>query len=175
MLELNKSFLNFYQELKSFFGNTCIELKGTNSSFNWPNGSGVYVVWEKKPDASKNLIYIGMTGKFSRRNEIIEFNGNQFSSRISRWTPYRFCESIKDGDNRYTFRYGPVYSNVSEQGEHKYDPNAYQHNIPYRNLHIDCFIINKDHPTLTPASLEAILLTKYLKEYGNLPPANNSL
>lgn len=176
MSELEKGFITFYREYEELFGEKCKKLEGANVSFNWPKGSGVYVVWNGKPNLPANIIYIGMTGKFSRNTDnTILFNGQQFIDQMLRWTPYRFCESLRDGEYRYSLRFGPKYSGVAEQGKHKYDPNAYRHNIPYRNLHIDCFIINNDHPTLTPIAFKTILLTKYLKEFGDLPPANNSL
>ena len=47
----------------------------------------------------KKCFYVGMTGKFKRvsKDKVI-FNSGTFDKRKGRWTPYRFCESVKDGE-----------------------------------------------------------------------------
>lgn len=148
-----------------------------NEAVQWPLSSGVYVIWEKVPNEMNKLIYIGMTGKFSRNsnNGTVIFNEAIFQSRATRWTPYRFCEHERDNRMIYHFRYGPKERNTARQGQIKYDINAYKKSIPYKSLEIHCFHINSDHNSYSPILLESELLTKYLKTEESLPPANNSL
>lgn len=171
-------FRKFYEALVDEFKTHRLfkEIIGDNkTSFNWPAGSGVYVIWNNT-GIEKNVIYVGMTGKFSRNSEgKVVFKGKQFKDRMLRWTPYRFCESKKDGEFQFSFRYGPKFSEVTRQGSSKYEADAYKTNIPYKELIIHCFIINEKNEFYTPASLESIILTKYLKCYKDLPPANNEL
>jgi hypothetical protein len=156
---------NYFQKIE------CLEDK----RLKWPDTYGVYTIWKDNSDSSNNLLYIGMTGKFKRNDQgIIELNGGSFTGRMSRWTPYRFCQSKKDRNFRYTLRYGPKYKNVNIQGKHKYDEDAYSHAVPYNELVIHCFNIPSDHPKYTGSYIESTLLTSYLKDTGTLPPANNS-
>ena len=89
--------------------------------------------------------------------------------------PYRFCESAKDGESRFEFRYGPKKRKVSEQGKIKYRLDAYDKRISYSLLKIHCFHVSKDHREYTPELLEKEILTKYFKCFDNLPPANNEI
>lgn len=117
-----------------------------------------------------------MTGKFVRNSSgQVNFIESSFQKRASRWTPYRFCESQRDGNYKYHFRYGPLKKNTSEQSRIKYEDNAYTNSLAYTDIEIHCFCINSDHDFYSPALLESELLTAYLKNKGNLPPANNSL
>lgn len=171
-------FIEFYISLKKNFEETsnfsC--LIGKNQSFIWPDSSGVYVIWKIINQDKKELIYIGMTGKFQKNSKgLLIFNNASFKSRISRWTPYRFCETEKDKEMKFHFRFGPKESKTSLQGQIKYDVDAYQVSIPYTKIEIDCFHINSNHPKYTPVLFESLLLTNYLKTTGELPPANNSL
>lgn len=96
-------FGNYYNMLINEFVNTSdfTILNEEEGFFNWPNSSGVYVIWEKKEFQEKELIYIGMTGKFLKNiNGILNFNNAKFKSRVNRWTPYRFCENIKGVFNK---------------------------------------------------------------------------
>lgn len=171
-------FSNFYNNLRSEFEKdskfTCI--KAANNRFHWPESSGVYVIWESPNEKQRKLIYIGMTGKFQKNisGQLI-FNNSSFRSRLARWTPYRFCESDKDGNMKYHFRYNPKESKTLLQGQIKHNHDAYEFSIPYENLEIHCFHVNSDHEDYTPVFIESLLLTKYLKLNGDLPPANNSL
>lgn len=175
------NFLSKYDLLKKNFLDVKLftRIIGCNNKIVWPESSGVYVIWRKNSDNMDNLIYIGMTGKYSRNKEDnnVGFNDALFKSRQGRSTPYRFCQSKKDKGNKYefNFRYGPKISNVDKQSKIKYDLDAYKASIPYTELLIHCFHINDDHEEYTPILLESILLTKYIKSKGSLPPANNSL
>jgi len=91
----------------------------------------VYVIWVNDDFSLDNLIYVGMTGKYKRVNEDeVVFNSSSFEKRNSRWTPYRFCESVKDGEHRFSFRFGPLESNVDKQSKIKYQDNTYNKTIP---------------------------------------------
>ncbi|MBP9847894.1 MAG: hypothetical protein KBC58_00495 [Flavobacterium sp.] len=171
-------FNEFYNNLKSKFEETsdfsC--LIGKNESFIWPDSSGVYVIWENIIENQKKLIYIGMTGKFQKNsNDLLIFNNSSFKSRTNRWTPYRFCETTKDNDMKFHFRFGPKESKTSLQGQIKHEKDAYKFAIPYTKIEIHCFNINDNHSEYSPILFESLLLTKYLKIKGELPPANNSL
>ena len=134
-------------------------------------------------DQNKNSIHdsiesseipVGMAVSYNNDGEII-LNSGSFSHRSSRFTPYRFCDSTKDSDDfRFTFRYGPKYSKTNIQGKHKYDDDSYKNTVAYSDLVIATFNVAhmKDY---TPTYLESLVLTKYLAEEGNLPPANNEL
>jgi hypothetical protein len=103
-------FIEYYNKLKSEFelnSNFTILIEN-NGPFDWPDSSGVYVIWEILNENKKKLIYIGMTGKFQKKsNGELVFNKASFNSRVNRWTPYRFCEHEKDGNMRHHFRFGP--------------------------------------------------------------------
>lgn len=173
-MEFNK----FYNALKSKFeetSNFCC-LIGKNESFIWPDSSGVYVVWEILNENEKQLIYIGMTGKFQKNSEgKLVFNNASFKSRAKRWTPYRFCETERDNEMKFHFRFAPKESKTSIQGQIKHEKDAYKFAIPFTKIEIHCFHINLEHPEYTPVLFESLLLTKFLKSNGVLPPANNSL
>lgn len=143
----------------------------------WPKKSGVYVIWKNDENSFDNLIYVGMTGKYKRVDkEQVVFNSGSFDKRDYRYTPYRFCESLNDGKNIFTFRYGPKGSSASEQSKIKYQEGSYEETIPYSELKIHCFYVLDDYREVyTPELLEKEILTKYLKSSGNLPPANNEL
>ena len=174
-MEFNDFYKNLINEFKTTSNFTLLN-QSKDGLFHWPNSSGVYVIWEKLDNKKNNLIYIGMTGKFSKNESgEIKFNNASFKSRINRWTPYRFCESKMDDEMKYNFRFGPKEANTTLQNKIKYDIDAYQVAIPYSKIEIHCFHINESHPDYSPVLFESILLTKYLKAFGNLPPANNSL
>lgn len=169
------TFLNYYNSIKSEFEkhNKIISLEPKLERIHWPNARGVYAIWNK---VTSELLYVGLAGKFKRNNEgVIEYNKANFRLRRDRWTPYRFCEHKNDTTFRYHFRYGPKYASVQAQGEVKFHDDAYSNSIIYTDLRIDCFTIDINHETQTPASLEANLLTSYLKAMNTLPPGNNSL
>ena len=135
------------------------------------------MIWKNNDSSLDNLIYVGMTGKYKRVNQDeVSFNSGTFDKRDYRYTPYRFCESVKDGDKQFQFRYGPLGKNGSEQSKIKYQHDAYEESICYSELKIHCFHISDNHMEYyTPELLEKEILTKYLKSSGNLPPANNEL
>jgi len=143
----------------------------------WPKKSGVYVVWKDNDNSFKNLIYVGMTGKFKRdkKTRRVIFNKGAFNKREYRYTPYRFCESKKDGEKQFSFRYIPKGKNSKEQSKIKYEKEAYEKTIRYSRLIIHCFHVSESHKDYTPELLEKEILTKYLKSSGELPDANNEL
>ena len=170
-----KDYKSLVEEFKSKFYFTEIDCK--KEKIKWPQKSGVYVIWKNDDSSLDNLIYVGMTGKYKRVNEDeVSFNSGSFEKRNLRWTPYRFCESVKDGDNRFEFRYGPEESTVKKQSKRKYEVKAYKVSVSYSELKIHCFHVSDNHREYyTPELLEKEILTKYLKSSGNLPPANNEL
>jgi hypothetical protein len=176
--QISIDFLEYYNLIKLEFESNSnftilIENKG---KFDWPDKSGVYVIWERKDTLIKNLIYIGMTGKFLKNMDgELNFNNASFKSRLNRWTPYRFCEKEKDEKMKHHFRFGPKESKTSLQAQIRYDLEAYQTSIAYNKLEIHCFTVDENNNIYTPVLLESLLLTKYLKTTGHLPPANNSL
>lgn len=144
-----------------------------NSKIIWPDYSGVYVIWRKIKGEPIELIYVGMTGKFYDDNGITKFNNGTINKRALRWTPYRFCESEKDGDYKYHFKFGPKLKKTDAQAKIKYDADAYRFCIPYSELEIHCFKVDQDNENYTPTLLEAQILCYYLKSYNKLPTANN--
>ncbi len=171
-------FIDFYNGLiKEFEATSSLTILSEKAGvFIWPASSGVYVIWEKEDLKENNLIYIGMTGKFLKNsNGELIFNNASFKSRTKRWTPYRFCENTSDNEMKHYFRYGPKESKTSLQGQIRYNEDAYKFSIPYTKIEIHCFHINREHPEYTPVLFESLLLTKFLKSNGVLPPANNSL
>ena len=120
-----KDYKSLVEQFKSKFYFTEIDCK--KEEIKWPQKSGVYVIWKNDDSSLDNLIYVGMTGKYKRVNkDEVVFNSGSFEKRNSRWTPYRFCESVKDGDNRFEFRYGPEESTVKKQSKRKYEVKAYK-------------------------------------------------
>lgn len=178
-IDYNKEqFINYYDSLVEGFKSklTFTEIDCKKENIKWTKKSGVYVIWKNDDSSLDNLIYVGMTGKFKRGKEKVIFNSGTFDKRDYRYTPYRFCESVKDGENRFSFRFGPLESNVDKQSKIKYQKNAYSKTIPYSELKIHCFHVSDNHREYyTPELLEKEILTKYLKSSGNLPPANNEL
>ena len=178
-IDYNKEqFIKYYKSLVEQFKSKVVfsEIYCKKEKIEWPKKSGVYVIWKNDDSSLDNLIYVGMTGKFKRGKEKAIFNSRTFDERDYRYTPYRFCESIKDGDNRFEFRYGPKGKNGGEQSKIKYQHNAYEVGICYSKLKIHCFHVSDNQKeNYTPELLEKEILTKYLKSSGNLPPANNEL
>ena len=170
-----KDYNSLVEGFKSKFNFTEIDCK--KEKIIWPKKSGVYVIWKNDDSSLDNLIYVGMTGKYKRvSKEEVVFNSGSFDKRDYRYTPYRFCESVKDGNKRFEFRYGPKGKNGDEQSKIKYQHDAYEERIPYSKLKIHCFHVSDNHrDDYTPELLEKEILTKYLKSLGNLPPANNEL
>lgn len=170
-----KDYNSLVEEFKSKFNFT--EIDCVKEKIRWPRKSGVYCIWKNDENSFDNLIYVGMTGKFKRVDDKkVVFNSGTFDKRKGRWTPYRFCESQKDGKNRFWFRYSPIKKTVGEQSKIKYEVNAYNEKISYSELKIHCFHISDNHrDEYTPELLEKEILTKYLKSSGDLPPANNML
>jgi hypothetical protein len=170
-----KDYKSLVEEFKSKFYFTEIDCK--KEKIKWPKKSGVYVIWVNDDFSLDNLIYVGMTGKYKRVNEDeVVFNSGSFDKRKGRWTPYRFCESVKDGKNQFSFRFGPKESTLAKQSKIKYQDNAYNKTITYSEIKVHCFHVSDNHREYyTPELLEKEILTKYLKSSGNLPPANNEL
>jgi hypothetical protein len=151
-------------------------IRGPRYHIPWPDGYGVYTLWQNNI-AAEGLIYVGLTGKYRRGDDgKVNLNAGSFKKRTSRYTPYRFCESAKKDpeDLRFSFRYGPKYSNVAEQGRCKHDLDAYRHTIPYREMIVVTFDLSK-YQKYSPALLESLILTEYFNDKQDLPPANNEL
>jgi hypothetical protein len=173
-----ESFNDFFGALQDEFrsNGTLDEIRNAQFKIPWGEGHGVYTIWHNKIDVDY-LIYVGLTGKYKRGEcgKKAQLNDGRFKKRSGRWTPYRFCESKKDHEDiRFSFRYGPKFNNVKEQGRHKYDNDAYRTTIPYNQL----LIVTLDltgNMKYSPALLESLILTRYLAETGDLPPANNEL
>ena len=140
----------------------------------WPKGFGVYVVWEVSGE-DKELIYVGLTGKFKKtKTGGYAINSGRFSNRKNRWTPYFFQESNVVG-SEFVFRYGPKYTNSALQLKNKNELDAYSNSINYSKLRVDFFLFSenvRENHGYTPSLLEAQLLTWYLIENNALPPAN---
>lgn len=171
-------FIKYYKSLVNDFDskNNFSEIHCKNEKIVWPDKSGVYLIWKINSNSFNNLNYVGMTGKFNRSTDNkIEFNLGSFKKRSGRCSPYRFCESEKDEENQFTFRFGPKEKNVSKQSKIRFQKYAYKNTIPYSELLIHCFHISENHNDYTPELLEKEILTKYFKSSGNLPPANNEL
>lgn len=146
-----------------------------NNRFDWPDGSGVYTIWEVDSEV-RRLLYIGMCGTFNRDDAgAVRMNQSTFPDRKRRWTPYRFAESTKDDQFRYHFRFGPKEKDTRKQGLLMNHRDGYSTSIPYEKISIDFFVIEDWNDRYTPALVESMLLTSYLKEFKTLPPANNSL
>ncbi|KAB2810011.1 hypothetical protein [Phaeocystidibacter luteus] len=172
------SFIKYYQStLSDFKDNSSFKKAEVKSqSIKWPDGSGVYAVWQDSTTEANNLLYVGKTGKFKQPfGEPLGFNAGSFAKRTQRWTPYRFANSEMDGTNQFTFRFGTKYSNSSVQRKERFAIDAYSKTIPYKNLIIHCFIIGSEHPRHTPASLETEILTRYVKCQEKLPVGNKEL
>lgn len=138
---------------------------------NWPNGAGVYLIWQCHPDANRRLLYIGKAGKFQRRSESeTELNGGNLAKRLERWTPYCFQQ---EGQYGYYFEYGPNAS-VNEilklQTEQRY-----RHHVLAEEIEVECLCLQEWERKLSPALLEALLLQDYMCANGYLPIANNEL
>ena len=170
-------FNEFFQKLLSEFRaeKALHEIQSPAGKIKWPPSFGVYTLFNKEVNYEK-LLYVGLTGKYKRQNDgLITISSGAFKQRAYRWTPYRFCESLKDDEDfRFSFRFGPKYSHTKQQEKIKYRPDAYQATIPYANLIIFTFDL-LDNRKYSPAFLETLILNKYWMVNGQLPPANNQL
>jgi hypothetical protein len=172
------NFNTFYTRLiHEFQSNGSVSvLQGGPRAFAWPDGYGVYVIWETAEGKDDRLLYVGKCGTYKRQPDgRVGLNGSTFKARTLRWTPYRFCESVQDREFRFQFRFGPKLSNVNGQAKIKYDSDAYRETIPYASLRVDCLVIDPADPLTSPALLESRILTAYLSEHKTLPPGNNEL
>jgi hypothetical protein len=135
---------------------------------NWPEGRGVYVIWETQPTV-ETIIYIGKTGSFGRnaQGEVV-YGGGTLKQRASRWHPYSFTTK---GIYANHFEYGPNAS----VNEIKNLPEAdrYQKHLPFPSVIVDCYVTDGMEHEVSPSFLEALLLQTYIRQYRSLPPANN--
>ena len=170
-----EKFNDFFGALQEEFriNGTYAEIRNPKSEIPWSDGFGVYTIWHNEINLDA-LIYVGLTGKRKRdKNGALGDHSRSFKDRTARWTPYRFCESKKDHEDfRFSFRYGTEYG--SEQRQHKYQVDAYRNTIPYNQLVIITLDLT-NNTKYSPALLESLILTRYLSETGDLPPANNEL
>lgn len=163
---VNSPFETYYATAKTLFstkghfhelsGNTC-------KSLQWPTNPGVYVVWKRS--SPEEVLYIGMTGKFSQAGVLSSSTG--LKHRVTRWTPYCFDKTA----NTFCFGPLPVQGNNSLK---KQQAAGYRHNVSISQIRVDCFEYFDTHK-MAPAFLESLLLQGYLMEYGILPAANNEL
>lgn len=127
----------------------------------WPSENGVYIVWQISP--VDEVLYIGMTGKFSQKGKM---SGPGLKGRKNRWTPYLFDETAD------VFSFGPRYAKGEKRD--KAPKKGYSHSIVIANIRIDCFEYSTTHK-MAPAFLEALLLQGFLMQHGCLPRANQKL
>jgi hypothetical protein len=180
---MEENFDNFINNLMEEFKrqNALDVIKSPKNKIKWPDGFGVYTLWENDV-VRKNLIYVGIAGKLKRNlfndQNKVSFNNSTFKERKSRYTPYRFCETNKEHDEfKFTFRFGPKYTNGIEQNKNKYERDAYKSYVLYKNLIIVLFDLScfTKENKYTPTLIESLILTKYWIETKTLPPANNEL
>ncbi len=135
----------------------------------WPEGSGVYLIWRVPVAAERQLLYIGKAGKYFRfEQEQVVMNGGSLAARLVRWTPYCFQ---REGPYAGHFEYGPNFGvNQLRQMPHN---ERYLNHVPAEEIEVECFCLAGWEQNLSPALLEAVLLQAYLAENGDLPPANN--
>lgn len=137
----------------------------------WPEGSGVYLIWRAPAAGARQLLYIGKAGKYRRLEpEQVELNGGNLAARLGRWTPYCFQQ---EGPFAGHFEYGPNFG-VNQLLQMPY-VERYQHHVPAAEIEVECFCLAGWEQNLSPALLEAHLLQEYLIEHGDLPVANNEL
>jgi hypothetical protein len=146
--EVDSPFDSYYGSAKALFaskGRFQTLSETTCERLPWPGDNGVYIVWQTSPSAE--VLYIGMTGKFSQAGTM---SGPGLKARKARWTPYRFDETAN------AFCFGPKYA----KGENrmKGPPKAgYSRSIPISNIRIDCFEYDTTN-RMAPAFLESLLL-----------------
>jgi hypothetical protein len=148
-------FAKFYTLIWSAFGGAATVVSGRHAHLenSWSAHPGVYVVRKKnETDLYDSILYVGMTGKLSRR-------ANTMSGRLDlrpyRWDPYRF------GSQGYHYGY--------DRKSRKYDTL-----IANTDYDVDCFTFDAS-ALAAPSFLEAVLLQTYAVCGPNrLPPANNA-
>jgi len=163
--EAKGSFTSVYSLAKSHYTsiNQFLKLESEKcQDLCWPSAPGVYVVWSQIGDEDE-VIYIGMTGKFSKEGLMSATQG--LKHRINRWTPYTFSS------DRDQFSFDPLY----EKGESRNKPPAlgYEVNFDIRDIRVECFAFDRDSK-VAPSFLEALFLQSFLFEFGRLPAGNNS-
>jgi len=157
-------FITWYDGLRDLFLS-----KGrfftTTEKIIWPDGSGVYVIWNGLIDC-KELLYIGMTGTYKRPDgggaPAINQEKRGFARRVNRWTPYCFFDN--------NFSYGPVFSGNKMPVSN--NETNYRVTIPISEITIDFFVCGSD--SVSPAFLESLLLQVYMNHRKDIPPANNA-
>ena len=164
---LRGGFDQTYLDLVELFNSKSRFVRMENRFFdekNWPEGSGVYVIWRKVDGGSPQLIYIGKTGTYRRVRLSVAINKEKDKFKknsLKRWTPYCFLEG------RNFFCYGPKFKEKPDTpGEENY-----KQCIPITEIQIDFFVCGTG--SVAPAFLEAFLLQIHIDEITALPPANN--
>ena len=126
----------------------------------------MYVVWKTIDQKVDEVLYIGMTGRFTGEGAI---NPNAWlSKRQMRWHPYCFT---KEGPYENHFEFGPKFSVDKIKLQEPQD--RYESREHYSNLRIDCFVFSFASKA-APAALESMFLQMYLEQFQRLPVANNS-
>ncbi len=160
-------FCSFYKKIRSLFDSKgqLVELRSNYSSgLAWPRNAGVYVIWELN---KKEVLYIGMTGKFDKSGNLQV--GSGLSGRSARTVPYCFSMNGPFADH---FEFNAKTNNPEkikkvEIGE------RYNKRVPLKDLYIDCFIVSREG-RVAPSFLEATLLQLHLEQFNCLPVANNA-
>lgn len=136
----------------------------------WPTGFGVYVVRKANVESVlESILYIGMTGKITRREGVTVPGGTGFAGRINRYTPYCYTS---DGPFCDYFEFGPK---ASGDGILNMPPeDRYEHRFPLSETVTDCFLLTGIEKEVSPSFLEAILLQLYFRQTETLPIGNNA-
>lgn len=136
----------------------------------WPSGRGVYVVrWARASSFLESILYIGMTGKLTKKEQGIESSGSGFAGRIDRYTPYCYSSTGRFSDH---FEFGPMAAgdSVLELPRER----RYEHHVPLSETITDCFLLHGVEREVAPSFLEAILLQMYFRQMATLPAGNNA-
>lgn len=169
---VKQGFGEFYRNLiERFKGLGCYCLvKGQKvEDLIWPENFGVYVVRRGIGDSDDNareILYVGMTGKF-KRDGLLPKNGG-LKAREVRTSPYCFTNS---GPYKDYFEFAPKVS-VEDLNKIQ-DADRYGERCKLVDLEIDCFLVERSGDN-APAFLEAFILQVYLKCFKKLPKANNA-
>ena len=148
-------FAQFYKSIRSSFGAAATVVSGSCAHLenSWPAHPGVYVVRNTiQADLYDSILYVGMTGKLSRRANIMP---GRLDLRPYRWDPYRFNSmGYHYNYDRKSRKYGAMMAKI--------------------NYNVDCFTFDAS-ALAAPSFLESVLLQAYAVCGPNrLPPANNA-
>jgi hypothetical protein len=168
----NHSMIDSVEEY--FRSRNCLSsIKGENSeAFSakyWPKAPGVYII---RLNLSRNILYIGMTGKIKGRDAgDLQMSGGKLSHRVTRWTPYVFqkCGEFKD-----YWECGPTFE-ASNYAPPKTKSDNYRHHYPMREIEVICIDLSENWRIISPTFLEAFLLQSFIQENKTLPLGNQEI